>query len=194
MGGKLIQWISKDSTGTKKDLQPKNAIIGSDCPSSSGVSVVKKLLDTTHSQPQTKAVEIWDDQEAVPSSSSLAATVSPTTATRPHLPHLLPLAPLLNNLAVNVQSVSSEVILELNDFYDELMDDHHRQFQKVKKCSLVEKDIPNSLSDSDLVDCFNCPRPVVMGILHNFLESLDAKLSKDPDNSQPNELPMPSKV
>ncbi|KAL3509729.1 hypothetical protein ACH5RR_029130 [Cinchona calisaya] len=40
--------------GAKKDLQTKNPLMGVDCPSSLGVSVAKKLLDISNSQPQTE--------------------------------------------------------------------------------------------------------------------------------------------
>ncbi|KAL3529162.1 hypothetical protein ACH5RR_008484 [Cinchona calisaya] len=49
------------------------------------------------------------------------------------------------------------------------------QFRRAKK-SFIEKDASYSLSFSDLVDGFDYLQPMVMGILHDFLESLDAKL------------------
>ncbi|KAL3538026.1 hypothetical protein ACH5RR_001392 [Cinchona calisaya] len=81
--------------------------------------------------------------------------------------------------------ISSYMIPDLNNFYDEIMDDHHRFFRRMKK-SFTEKYVLDSLSNKDSVDGFDCPRPTVMGILHDFLESLDAKLSNNRDTSQPN--------
>ncbi|KAL3513499.1 hypothetical protein ACH5RR_026216 [Cinchona calisaya] len=65
------------------------------------------------------------------------------------------------NLIAKVQlfSRNSEVILELHNFYDELMHDYHQQFRRVKK-SFMEIDVSDSLSDLDSVDGFDCPRPV----------------------------------
>ncbi|KAL3509725.1 hypothetical protein ACH5RR_029126 [Cinchona calisaya] len=147
-GGKQIQWILKDSMGAKKDMQTKSLVVGFDCPSSLGVSVAKKLLDTSNSQ-QRQSQGYHNCVIASP-----------------------------------IQSPKKTILKE----------DISRIISEGEETLLMEKDISDSLSNLDLVNGFDCSRPVVMGILHDFLESLDAKLSSEPDNSQPNDLPMSSKV
>ncbi|KAL3522423.1 hypothetical protein ACH5RR_015257 [Cinchona calisaya] len=61
-----------------------------------------------------------------------------------------------------------------NNSFDACIDDQHVYFRNSKRIN-GKKDAFDSLSDSNSVDHFDCPRPVMMGILHDFLEELNLK-------------------
>ncbi|KAL3509728.1 hypothetical protein ACH5RR_029129 [Cinchona calisaya] len=61
-----------------------------------------------------------------------------------------------------------------NKFYDTFMDDPHSHFRRGKRnIAIKEKDVIDSLLDSNDVDRIDCPRSITMAIFQDFNEFIN---------------------
>ncbi|KAL3537524.1 hypothetical protein ACH5RR_000890 [Cinchona calisaya] len=104
---------------------------------------------------------------------------------KPNIPCVDDLTSFPDDLTSKLVMFSSKdvEILDSNHFFDELIEDHRSCFHRGKNISIKEKDVIDFLSDSDLVDRFDCPRPIITSILQDFLDSLQHKFNKSSNDA-----------